>query len=332
MSPRRTRVLTQLLLVLLCGCTEVWTLPVESEEGGMLLSAWSDGEDLIAVGGQLDNSAGLIVRQEAGTWCKEPGATDRPLWWIHGSEEGRWFAVGAAGLILHQEDGETVDESVDTVATLYGVWDEGDRVWAVGGDVFGSQRGEIWLREGGVWSLFAQDLPGVVFKVWDRWFVGDTVAWHLGDDGNLEERHPPGGEKLLTVRGRSDTDVWAVGGVMSSVLLHHDGTEWEEVPVNPLCTSQPLNGVWTAPGQDVWIAGMSGAMARFDGQEWHCADLLKNDALRDLSHAHFHAVWPGDQDEMLWFGGNFFQRGDNVFSLGRHSEARRSIQISSCED
>jgi hypothetical protein len=297
-----------------------------------LLAAWNDGDDLIAVGGQLDDSDGMILRRRDESWCKEIGIAERPLWWIHGSEPGRWFAVGAAGQILHHEDGEMSDESVDTDATLYGVWDEGDRVWAVGGDVFGSRQGEIWLREGGAWSLFAQGLPGVLFKVWKRWFVGESVAWRMGDDGNLQERHPPGGEKLLTVRGRSDNDVWAVGGVMSSVLLHHDGSEWQNVPVDPLCTSQPLNGVWTAPGEDVWVAGMSGAMARFDGQDWHCGDLRTNDPLRDLSNAHFHAVWPGQEGEMLWFGGNFFERGGNVFSLGRHSTKVGRIQIEDCED
>jgi hypothetical protein len=298
----------------------------------MLLAAWSDGDDLVAVGGQLDDSDGLIVRRQGDTWCKEPGVADRPLWWVHGSEQGRWFAVGAAGLILHQEDGQLVDESVDTVATLYGVWDEGDRVWAVGGDVFGTRRGEIWLREDGVWSLFAEDLPGVIFKVWERWFVGEAVALRLSDEGLLESRSTGGGEKLLTVRGRSDTDVWAVGGVTSPLLMHHDGVEWETVPVDPLCTSQPLNGVWTAPGEDIWVAGMSGAMARFDGQDWHCADLLSGEPLRDLTHAHFHAVWPGTEGEMLWFGGNFFERGDNVFSIGRHSETPGTLRMTSCAD
>ena len=323
-----------LLLSALCACSGPWTLPVEAEEGGMLLSAWSDGDDLIAVGGQLDDTDALIVRREEGVWCRERGVADRPLWWIHGSEPGRWFAVGAAGLILHHEDGQTTDESVDTEATLLGVWDEGDRVWAVGGEVFGSRRGEIWLREDGVWSLFAGDLPGVVFKVWERWFVGESVAWHLSDEGELEDRFPPNGEKLLTVRGRADNDVWAVGGVMSSVLLHHDGTSWESVDVDPLCTSQPLFGVWTEPGEDIWVAGMSGAMGRFDGEEWHCADFLKGDALRDLSNAHFHAVWPGEGDEMLWFGGNFFERGGNVFSLGRHQpdESMGSIAINDCSN
>ena len=318
-------------LFLLTACSGPWTLPVESEEGGILLAAWDDGTDLIAVGGQLDNTDALMLRREAGTWCKEEGVADRALWWIHGSRPGRWFGVGASGLILHHEDGSTVDESVNTTGTLFGVWDEGDRVWAVGGNVQGGG-GEIWLRENGVWLLFAEDLPGVVFKVWEDWFVGDGVAWTLDESDELQPRFPPANEKLLTVRGRASDDVWAVGGVVSSVLLHYNGSTWESVPVDPLCTSQPLNGIWTAPGEDVWIAGMSGAMARFDGEEWHCGDLVADNALRDLSHAHFHAVWPGENGEMLWFGGNFFARGGNVFTLGRHSETPDSLNVRECSD
>lgn len=330
MTRRRPLLLFVVLSLAAAGCGPRFTLPVEAEEGGILLSSWTDGEDLIAVGGQLDDSDGLIVRRQDGQWCAEHSATDRPLWWVHGSEPGRWFAVGAQGLILHHQDGETTDESVETEATLFGVWDEGERVWAVGGEVWGARLGEIWLRENGTWTLFAEELPGVLFKVWERWIVGEGVAYHLAEDDSLEERHPPQGEKLLTVRGRSDTDVWAVGGTSASVLLHHDGSEWSSVEVDPLCTSQPLNGIWTGPDDDVWIAGMSGAMGRWDGEAWDCADLLSGDPLRDLTNAHFHAVGPGGDGGMLWFGGNLFARGGNVFTLGRHDDAGGAWSVGEC--
>ncbi|MEE2829809.1 MAG: hypothetical protein VX498_11530 [Myxococcota bacterium] len=314
----------------LLGCGPQFALFVDGEEGGMLLSAWTDGDQVLAVGGQLDDTGGLLVERRDEGWCSDDSIADRPAWWIHGSEPGRWFAVGAAGLILHHEDGTTVDESVETDATFYGVWDEGDRVWAVGGDVWGDRLGDLWLREDGSWQLVDDQFPGVLFKMWENWIVGDGVAYQVLADGSLESRPLPGAEKLVTVRGRSETDVWAVGGLSGALVMHWNGSEWTSVPVDPFCTSQPLNGVWTAPGEEVWIAGMAGTMGRWDGERWDCADLRQGDPLRDLSKADFHAVWPGEDGEMLWFGGNFFARGDNMFSLGRHGEGSSPAGISSC--
>jgi hypothetical protein len=161
----------------------------------------------------------------------------------------------------------------------------------------------------------------VVFKVWDRWFVGDGLVLHL--EGDLLVAYPPPDDaKLLTVRGRSDGDVWAVGGSSGPVLLHWDGFAWETVEVDLTCTSQPLNGVWTAPGEDVWIAGNTGAMARYDGEQWYCAR-------PPVTFEHFHAVWQHD-DEMWWAGGNLFSSGNNYGTIGHFGATTGSVSAEPC--
>lgn len=184
---------------------------------------------------------------------------------------------------------------------------------------YATELGPLWS----VWSPFATDLPGVVFKVWDRWFVGAGYSWHL-DGETLEEIALPGGERLLTARGRADDDVWAVGGTAGPALLHWDGASWSAVDVDPRCTAQPLNGVWTAPGEDVWIAGNSGAMGRFDGTRWECV-------FPPITGEHFHAVWQ-HAGEMFFVGGNLFDTEDNYGTVGHYAEpALGELAITICE-
>jgi len=323
--------LAALSLLIVAGCSPGFSIPLESEDSGVLLAAWTDRDEVLAVGGQLDGTAGLLVRAEGDSWCADDQFADRPLWWIHGNGEGRWYAVGEQGLILRHEEGETIDESVDTPATLYGVWDAGDRVWAVGGDVWGDRLGEIWLREDGRWSLVASGLPGVLFKIWEDWVVGDSVIYRLGDGDlgfekklfGLEDHSVSEQPRLLTVRGRSADDVWAVGGNAQGTMWHWDGLAWTEVALSPLCTNQALNGIWTAPDQDVWIAGMSGAMGAWNGSEWNCPDV-------PITGEHFHAVWP-QGDDILWFGGNLFSSGDNYATIARHGLGDERIEFTDCD-
>ena len=68
------------------------------------------------------------------------------------------------------------------------------------------------------------------------------------------------------LQGAVDAPVWAVGGVTGSLVQHWDGGEWSEVDAPGI--GQPLMGVWTAPGEDVWVAGNFGTTARWDGSAW----------------------------------------------------------------
>ena len=312
------------MALLLTGCPEPepdWSIPLEGGPGGMMLTAYSDGDELIFGGGMLDGTEGSLLRRSAaGDWCVEVVA-DRPVWWMHGAAEGTYYGVGERGLILRFDGGTITDESVATDANLFGVWDDGDRVWAVGGDVI-ANTGEIWVREGGVWSVWEDSIDGVVFKVWQDWFVGTGIAFQREGD-ELVDRTPEPPARLLTVRGRADDDVYAVGGDAFPVLLRWDGAAWTEMAVDVTCASGGLTGVWTAPGEDLWVTGMSGAMARFDGTDWACPDFA-------MTFDHFHAAWLHDGE--AWFaGGDFFDNGDNHATLGIWGTSTVPAAIGACE-
>jgi len=296
-----------------------WSELAAEIEGGVLLSAANVGDELVLVGGDLSSQPGVepggpgyIVRYRDGVLCYEADVAPQTLWWIDASSADEWYAVGEEGTIVHDQAGVRTDESVQTEAVLYGVFDRGDRVIAVGGDVWNTNEGEVWQRDGsGQWTPLAQGLPGVVFKVWDRWLVGIGVAWTLEGD-TLVEHFPPNDERLLTVHGLSPDDVWAVGGSQQPVMLHWVGDQWESIDVDPRCATGGLNGVWVSPEGDVWIAGFFGGFGVYRDGEWECADPKP-------SIEHFHAI-RGHQDSVVLLGGDLFSPGDNYGTLLEYGE------------
>lgn len=288
-------------------------------DGGVLLSAANVGDELVLVGGDLSSQPGVtpggpgyIVRYRDGALCREDAAAEQTLWWIDAPSADEWYAVGEQGTILHEQAGARTDESVTTDAVLYGVYDQGDRVVAVGGDVWETKEGEVWLRDsGGEWSQLAAELPGVVFKVWDQWLVGIGVAWTLEGD-TLVEHFPPNDERLLTVHGQSSDDVWAVGGLQQPVVLHWSGGAWESVSVDPRCATGGLNGVWVSPEGEVWITGFFGGVGSYLDGEWTCPESLP-------TREHFHAV-RGHEGSVFFAGGDLFGAGDNYGTLLHYGE------------
>ncbi len=302
----------------------------ESIEGGVVLSGYSHSGRMTMVGGRLSSAPGVdpggpgtVYWLEDGQLCRQRNVSDQTLWWIDGTGDDAWFAVGEAGTILRY-DGESVhDESVETDAIFYGMRASEPSI-VVGGDPFGTQQGEIWQREeDGSWTRIHEELAGVAFKIHEDWIVGTGVAWQLMPDGSLEEHFPPNNARLLTVRRRAEDDVWAVGGSAAPIVLHWDGTAWEEVAYAAACGNGGLNGVWTEPGGDVWVAGFFGAMARYDGTQWDCNT-------PPVTFEHLHATWR-HEGQQWWGGGALLSAGGETAVLGRLGAAPLDLPVVDCE-
>jgi len=319
MSPSLIRCSSAALLSLAgCGGPD-FSLFADHVGEGVLLSAYSaDADTLWFAGGDLGGGPGQLVRWDGATLCTRAAVTERALWWLHGRSSDDWWAVGEAGTALHHTAAGEQREDVPTTATLFGAYDDGAALWAVGGDVR-EGRGEVWRRvDGAPWEPIATDLPGVVFKVWSGWFVGDHVSYRWQSETLVPVEQ---GTRLLTVRGRDEQDVWAVGGVASAAVVRWDGAAWAERAPPP--AAQPLNGVWTGPGQDVWIAGNFGTMGWLDGDGWHLPDA-------PVSAEHFHAAW-GHGDDVFFAGGNLFAQSGNYGTIARYGAGKRMVDAVGCE-
>lgn len=294
-----------------------WSVMADGIGKGVLLSAWSNGDTVLFVGGDMDGGPGVLVRYDGESLCTENNVAERALWWIHGPRAGEWYAVGEAGVVVHSVDGVRTRMDIETEATLFGVWATDDAVIAVGGHA-ADNIGEIWRHDGTEWTALATGLPGTAFKVSGEWIVGMDILYQI--DGSTLTEHPPMG-RLLTVRARAEDDVWAVGGFTSSLVVHWDGTEWTEQV--SLGVGQPLNGVWTAPGEDVWVAGNFGTTVSWDGAQWNMPEW-------PVSSEHFHSVW-GHGDELLWAGGNLFSGGNNYGTIARYGSGHKSLEATPCD-
>ncbi len=322
----------RLMLLLLLACAgpkgdagnepgdSPWTLVSDEIPGGVLLSAWSDGDTLRMVGGDLGGGAGLMVQWDGSVLCWEAEVTDRALWWIHGPRAGEWVAVGEAGTVLRSVDGTRTRIDAPTDATFFGVWADGDHIWAAGGYVgSGQNRGEIWRYDGTDWEAIDTELPGVLFKVWDGWFVGQDVSYRW-DGSALQSFHTSG--RLLTVRGRDADDVWAVGGLTGPLVVHHEDGAW--VAQDTAGLDQAINGVWTATDEDVWVAGNFGTTAYWNGAEWIRPE-------EPLTTDHLHAAWRHGE-ETWWMGGDLFRVGDNHGVILRHGAPSTVPEPVECTD
>ncbi len=115
--------------------------------------------------------------------------------------------------------------------------------------------------------------------------------------------------------------MWAVGGITQPVMLHWTGGSWTEVPVDPHCALQGINGVWVE-GSDVYFAGHFGDMGKYDGTTWTCPDA-------PLTPEHFHAV-RGHDGGVWWWGGNIFGSGSNYGTVGQLGGAMQPLTVTDC--
>jgi len=296
-----------------------WRILADPVGDGVLFSAWgATWQEVLMVGGAPGGESGVILHYTPGEICVEADSIDAALWWIHGPRKGEWYAVGAHGIVLHDVDGERTREDIGSDITLYGVWATDDVVWAVGGDPFTDNSGEIWKRSGGVWTREQDDIDGVPYKVWEGWIVGDKVAYRIEGDTLVPIVQP---DRLLTVRGRNGDEVYAVGGVGNALMKSWSDDAWTAFDTTGL--SPPLSGIWTDAGEDIWVAGLSGLTARWDGAAWE-------QAIPPVSLEHFHAAY-GNCDEVLFLGGNLLAANDNYGTIVRYGTPKPRITPTICD-
>jgi hypothetical protein len=296
-EPARGLVGCVALGVALCACGPSWSVVTDSLDRVVLSVTGSDVT--IAGGGQGNGSPSLVKRLRGGSWQTLQAQGDETLWWL-----GAGFVVGERGALYQVSEASLDKAPVLTQATLFGVWGASNtEVWAVGGSPLGNGDNDVILRfDGTTWSRVPPpELLGVAyFKVWgsardDVWIVGqDGLALHY--DGSVWKRvTTPVRATLLTVTGRSSTDVWAVGGPPAT-LVHWDGTSWSEEP--PPFEASGLTGVAFGPNGDLFVVGLAGTRWRRTSGKW--VDDSDQPVLGDL-----HAVWVAPSGEAWAVGGNY---------------------------
>lgn len=106
-------------------------------------------------------------------------------------------------------------------------------------------------------------------------FHFDGVSWiNIGlggsDGGPI---HAP--FNINDINGLSENDIYIVGnkrpsGDRQSLIVHYNGTEWEEIVVPAM---GELTSVWGSSPDDIWAGGNHGTLFHYNGTEWKVKDL-----------------------------------------------------------
>ena len=208
-------------------------------------------------------------------------ATESPgtaFWGIWGSSPEDMWAVGAKILLPGPEDADPV------------------------GDVVLRYDGTSWTQVDVPPLLDNPTQTGSLFKVWgsgpaDVWVVGGSTTFYHWDGSTWTAHETPAmSGPFFTVAGRSADDVWAIGGLALPELLHWDGSTWESVEM-PEWAPPNMPGLWTAPGESVYVAGMAGYTARLDPDgNWEEGDQFTPQML--------HGITGDGQGNLYACGGN----------------------------
>ncbi len=168
----------------------------------------------------------------------------------------------------------------DLPASLLSITGTGtDDVWTVGAD---AGTGPQALHfDGSSWKALEVASDGDLWWVWRgpdqvAWFAGKggrVIRYDLADDSSVAEVLDPA-VTLFGIWGTSEDDLWAVGGNISlsangAALFHREEGAWTEVELPAGAASKfAMYKVWGSSATDVWICGIGGAIAHFDGDGW----------------------------------------------------------------
>ncbi|HJZ88560.1 MAG TPA: hypothetical protein VKN99_25480 [Polyangia bacterium] len=264
------------------GPGEHWDLVFDRLADGALTCGFATGSHLFLTGGKdLGMGGGTILHYDGSAWTRMPNPAPALLWWVFGFGPSDVWAVGQNAAILHWDGSAwTAMPAPSSVAgaSLAGVWGAApNEVWAVGAAASAPPAPVILRWDGTQWMVANPGTSdrGGLFKVWgaDR-----THVWAVGMGGLLlaydgaQWTQPPrvSASQLVTVHGRSATDVWAVGGMGNGSAFRFDGQSWQ--PLDGTGAFPPLLGVFADPGGPVIVVGQQGFLATWSRARWHLVD------------------------------------------------------------
>lgn len=172
------------------------------------------------------------------------------------------------------------DQALDRA--LLSVWGtSSNSVYAVGGPLGNDGFAALALHfDGTTW----RDLDvGGASSLWWVHGTSDADVWMVGEDGRIAhfdgdafEEHESGTSATLwgAIAFAVD-DVWAVGGMVGGpdtqpddVVLHFDGSAWEQITLPGEPQGRALFKVWGTSADDLFIVGEAGIVWHKQGEQW----------------------------------------------------------------
>ena len=173
------------------------------------------------------------------------------------------WAVGSGGQAWHYTGTTWIATDSKTTASLNSVYGLGpNQVWAVG------DGGVIRFWDGSSWSIVATGSSSSLRHVWA---ASASEIWAVGD-GAIVQRSSGGGFTPLPIPGGITSnlyDVWGTSGavwmVADNAVYRYASSSYTTLPAPPVSGLRAVSG--SGPG-DLWVAGLGGVLARYNGATW----------------------------------------------------------------
>jgi hypothetical protein len=240
------------------GASDIWAVGNAGTTVHYNGTAWSStasvtGIPLAGVGnGYAVGLYGTIMTQSGSTWAlsNQSGVPVNAIW--ADSPSDVW--VASYGTALHYDGANWTSSYVGASEMTYGLWGftPGPTLFAAGGS------GDVSIYSGGTWTATSTGQPGF-FATWGSsasnvLAVGKSGAKTLYNGSAWANQSP-----LTTV---------SVFGFWNNYAAADSGKLFQNGSAITTGTTQALNGVFGSSASDVWVAGASGTVLRYNGSTW----------------------------------------------------------------
>ena len=262
------------------------TLEKATPSGVSLLSSLPSLRDAVMTSANSAFVVGwnlFLARWDGARWKIDPPPAGTPsvriLQGVWSDGPSNAWAVGGVNTILRY-NGTAWSVVSDQFRPITST-DNHNAVWGTGSDVWIAGDNSI-LHCRSVTSCAVENSGGgTLYSVWGS---SATNVFAVGANGRIlryngtswTAMNSPTNRNLARVAGSGANDVWAVG---DSVLVHFDGTQWTNFPLNDdlrsIVTRVPANqqamfqmGLWVKGPKEAYVGGDAGVIVRWDGSGW----------------------------------------------------------------
>jgi hypothetical protein len=248
------------------------------------LSASNNYRSVSGVSGQAVASvwavgdAGVAVHDTASTWTSIPTGQSSALYGVWVAGAGSVYAVGASGTVVHYNGTKWTPMSTPGgTGNLRAIWGNDATHMWAVGD-----NGGVIFGNGTTWvkqtSGTSQGLTGVWGDAATDVYAAGTGGTIIHFTGSSWSSMPSGSSNdLSAIGGSAATDIWAVGD--NGTTLHYNGTSWSTIGPN---SGIPLTGVTAGSSSSIWAVGVQGSLLSSSGSAWQVSM---------QSGLSFYAVW-----------------------------------------
>jgi hypothetical protein len=239
------------------------------------LSASNNYRSVSGVSGQAVASvwavgdAGVAVHDTAGTWTSVPTGQSNALYGVWVAGAGSVYAVGASGTVVHYNGTTWTTMSTPSgTGNLRAIW--------------GNDATHIWA---------VGDNGGVIF--------GNGTTWVMDTSGTTQG--------LTGVWGDADNDIYAVGAAGTIIHLTNANTdgEWSRMTSG---SANNLAAIGGSAATDIWAVGNDGTTLHYNGIAWSTVGPNSGIPLTGVTAGSSSAIWAvGLQGSLLSSTGSAWQ-------------------------